>query len=451
MEWRLRYSWILTFDLRHYRLNCWACVPPPEDGSWWRFVSCADCAVTDDVPSQGQGIQCFYSPRKICQTSSVLPLFDLACGGKALLKNVQSQVQRFAACQRQRRPTAAVAVELWLACWCTSSKINDKRHIPLGQNIDTCHHVQKGNPWFFSPILLSLLKQQPGQLPLLAQPWKIRCGSGDALRVKSTVIAGRFGDLLGHPGTSWDHVQHGAVHTRLCKSNLPDPCRVAAQCWMRADESCDSWIMDCEWAHVMNWIKKGSVGQHGAIISICPGISHRIMEQSVPFRSLQPGNNLTCLSLFVQTWHFPTYCSPTSAAMSCDELFSPIRTPKRRGHRRRLSHRQRNMFYQCATIPNHVWYVFRQSNSLNWNFKGMSWICWSSTLLMLLNKATHVSRGSHHINSWFFFSGLQLCSFHDTWNAKLRCVVFSHMLCSKTFCRTVWTCFRTGTHSTLNF
>lgn len=164
------------------------------------------------MPSQGQGIRSFCSPRKICQTSSVLPLFDLARGGKALLKNVQSQVQRFAACQRQRRPTAAVAVKLWLAGWCKSSKINDKRihktHTfghPLGQNIDTCHHMQKGHPLFFGPILLSLLKQQPCQLPLLAQPWKIRCGSGDALRVKSTVIAGRFGgllDILG-PRSTW--------------------------------------------------------------------------------------------------------------------------------------------------------------------------------------------------------------------------------------------------------
>ena len=99
---------------------------------------------------RAKAFEVFIHPGRFAKPqASVLPLFGLACGGNGLLKNVQSQVQRFAACQRQRRPTAAVAVELWLAGWCKSSKINDKRHIPLGQNIDTCHHVQKGNPLFF--------------------------------------------------------------------------------------------------------------------------------------------------------------------------------------------------------------------------------------------------------------------------------------------------------------
>jgi len=109
---------------------------------------------------RAKAFEVFIRPGRFAKPqASVLPLFGLACGGNGLLKNVQSQVQRFAACQRQRRPTAAVAVELWLAGLCKSSKINDKRiqktHTfghPLGQNIDTCHHMQKGNPLFFVPF-----------------------------------------------------------------------------------------------------------------------------------------------------------------------------------------------------------------------------------------------------------------------------------------------------------
>ena len=144
---------------------------------------------------RAKAFEVFIHPGRFAKPqASVLPLFGLACGGNGLLKNVQSQVQRFAACQRQRRPTAAVAVELWLAGWCKSSKINDKRHIPLGQNIDTCHHVQKGNPLFFCPILLSLLKPQPCQLPLLAQPWKI-----PMIPMVRILL-----DILGHPGTTFN-------------------------------------------------------------------------------------------------------------------------------------------------------------------------------------------------------------------------------------------------------
>ena len=174
---------------------------------------------------RAKAFEVFIHPGRFAKPqASVLPLFGLACGGNGLLKNVQSQVQRFAACQRQRRPTAAVAVELWLAGWCKSSKINDKRHIPLGQNIDTCHHVQKGNPLFF-----------------LSDSFESSEATALSTSTPRTALEDSNGaDPAGHPGTSWDHVQHGAAHTRLCTSNLPDPCRVAAQCWMRADEPCDS-------------------------------------------------------------------------------------------------------------------------------------------------------------------------------------------------------------------
>ena len=63
-----------------------------------------------------KAFEVFIHPGRFAKPqASVLPLFDLACGGKALLKNVQSQVQRFAACQRQRRPQLLLNGG-WLAC-----------------------------------------------------------------------------------------------------------------------------------------------------------------------------------------------------------------------------------------------------------------------------------------------------------------------------------------------
>ena len=235
---------------------------------------------------RAKAFEVFIHPGRFAKPqASVLPLFGLACGGKALLKNVQSQVQRFAACQRQRRPMAAVAVELWLAGWCKWSKINDKR---IQKNTkDTYLWASFGTKYRHLP---SHAEREP--LIFLSDSFKSseatalststpRTALEDSVRIRRRSASQKHRDRgeiwwpAGHPGTSWDHVQHGAVHTRLCKSNLPDPCRVAAQCWMRADEPCNSWFMDCEWAHVMKWIKKGSVGQHGAIRTICPGIRHR--------------------------------------------------------------------------------------------------------------------------------------------------------------------------------
>ena len=104
------------------------------------------------------------------------------------------------------------------------------------------------------------------------------------------------------------------------------------------------------------------------------------IEQSGPFPTTWKQSDV-----FVQTWHFPTYCSPTSAAMSCDELFSPLRTPKRRGHRRRLSHRKRNMLYQVPQFQIMSCLIcFRQSN-----FEVSGYVLDLLVIhsLMLLNKA----------------------------------------------------------------
>ena len=77
--------------------------------------------------------------------------------------------------------------------------------------------------------------------------------------------------------------------------------------------------------------------------------------------------------------------------MSCDELFSPLRTPKRRGHRRRLSHRKWNMLYQ---VPQFQIMSDMFSVSLALKFQG-----YVLDLLVIHSfdavEQSYVSRGSH--------------------------------------------------------